>query len=132
MISTGNKRLTSPTKFPNYDAKFNPSNPYNPCIKGIGVTKGDLFFPTVFNIVLDAVVREVPMKVFGLQEEHHGMGWVSGEHTIFLYVEDGCIATRNLIWVQKTLTTVVCIFKRVVLQMNLGKKKAMVCDPGLI
>ena len=44
----------------------------------IGVTQGDPKSPTIFNIVVDAVVREVLVEVCSLQEEQHGMGWVAG------------------------------------------------------
>ena len=48
------------------------------------------------------------------------------------YAEDGHIAGCNPIWVQKILMEVVCMFKSVGLQTNLGKKKVMVRTPGFI
>ena len=48
------------------------------------------------------------------------------------YAEDGHIAGCNLIWVQKILMEVVCMFKSVGLKTNLGKKKVMVRTPGFI
>ena len=44
---------------------------------GIGVTQGVLVCPTVFNIVVGAVVMAVLLEVCGLQEAHHRLGWVT-------------------------------------------------------
>ena len=38
-----------------------------------GVTQGDPASQYIFNIVVDAVVREVIMEVCGPQEAHHGL-----------------------------------------------------------
>ena len=43
-----------------------------------GVTQGDPVYPTVFNILVESVVRVVLLEVFIPQEEHHGLGWVVG------------------------------------------------------
>ena len=66
-----------------------------------GVTHGYLVSPTIFNIVMDAVVRVVLLEVCGPQEEHHGFVWEVGEHNIIFYANDGCIAGHNCIRVQK-------------------------------
>ena len=39
-----------------------------------GMTQGDPYRPTIFYIVVDAVVRAVLLEVCGTQEEHHGFG----------------------------------------------------------
>ena len=49
-----------------------------------------------------------------------------------LYADDGCISVHNSIWVQMTLSALVIMFERVVIQTNLGKNKEMVCNPGFI
>ena len=59
------------------------------------MTQGDLLSPTVFSIVVRAVVGEVLLEVFGPQEAQHGIGWVVGEHNIFFYADDGRIVGRN-------------------------------------
>ena len=48
----------------------------------IGVTQGEPVSPTIFNIVVDAVVREVLLEICGPQEAHHGFIWSAGEHNI--------------------------------------------------
>ena len=97
-----------------------------------GVNQGDLVSPTIFNIVVDAVVREVRLEVFGPHEAHHGFGWAVVEHNIVFYADDVRISGCKSIWVQTTLTAVVSIFDRVGLQTNLGKTRSMVCTLGLI
>ena len=49
----------------------------------IGVTQGGPVSPTIFNIILDAMVRAVIMKVCGPQEAHHSFGCLTGEHNFF-------------------------------------------------
>ena len=44
-----------------------------------GVLQGDPASPMIFNIVVDAVGREVLKVVCGLQEEEHRMGWAAEE-----------------------------------------------------
>ena len=72
-----------------------------------GVTKGGPVSLKIFNIVVDAVVREVLLEVCGPQEEHKGLGWVASEHNIFFYANDGRIVGRKPILVQRILAVVV-------------------------
>ena len=46
------------------------------------VTQGDLLSPTIFNVVVDEVVRAVLPEVYGPQEAQHGFVWAAGEHNI--------------------------------------------------
>ena len=97
-----------------------------------GVTQVHLVSPTIFNIVVDAVVRSVLMEFCIHQEAQHGFKLAAGEHNIYFYVDDMRIAGRNPIWVQTALTAMVRIFERLVLQKNMSKTKSMVCTPGFI
>ena len=97
-----------------------------------GVTKGDPVSPTIFNILMVAVVRAVMLEVCGPQESHQGLVWAVSEHNIVLYVDDGCIVGSNPIWVNMTLTEVVRMFNRVVLLTNLDNTKEIMCTPGFI
>ena len=96
------------------------------------MTQGDPVSLTIFNIVVGAVVRAFLMEVCGLQEANHGFGWSVVNNNILFYVNDGQIAGRNPIWVQSTVSATLRIFKRLGLQTNLGKAKAMVCTLGFI
>ena len=87
---------------------------------------------TLFNIILDAVVRSTLKEICGTQEAQHGFGWSVGEHNICFYTDGGRISGQDPIWVQSVLTTMVRMFEIVGLQTNLDKTKAMICTPGFI
>ena len=56
-----------------------------------GATQGDPTSPIMFNIVVDAVVRDVLDVVCGPQEAQHSMGWDMGERNMVFYANDGRI-----------------------------------------
>ena len=68
---------------------------------------------SIFNIMVETVVREVLFKFSGTQEADNGLGWVAVEHNIVFYAGDRPIAGRKPIWFQMTLTVVVRMFERV-------------------
>ena len=103
-----------------------------PFSTGIGVTQVYPVSPTLFNIIVDAVVRVALQEICGPHEAQHGFGWLVGEHNICLYAYDGRIVGQDPIWMQTSLTTMVRIFDRVGLQKKLDKTKAMICTPGFI
>ena len=103
--------------------------PFN---KERGVTKGDPVYPMISNILVDAVVRAVLLEVCDSQEAHHGFGWAVGDHNILFYADFGRIAGRNMIWAQTALTSMVRMFERVGLHINLSKTKSMVFMSGFI
>ena len=72
------------------------------------------------------MVRAVLLEVCGTQDLQHGSGWAAGDNNIVFYADDGGIAGRNPIWVQKNLTVVLMMFERVGLQTNIGNNKSMV------
>ena len=59
------------------------------------MTQGDPVYPTIFNIVVDPVVREVMLEVCRPQEAHIKFGWEAGEHNIFFYEDNSRIAGSN-------------------------------------
>ena len=63
-----------------------------PFSMGRGVTQGDLVSLTLFNIIVDAVVRAALQEICGPQESQHGFGWSVGEHNICFYADYGGIA----------------------------------------
>ena len=99
---------------------------------GWGVPQGDPELPMIFNIVADAVVRAVLAEVCRPQEDHHGLGWETGERNLLLYADDGQIAGRDPDWFWNALAVMVEMFARVRLETNLEKTKDIVCTPGFI
>ena len=95
----------------------------------IGLIQGDLVYPTVFNIVVEEMLRVVLVEFGGPQEAQYGLVWVTGDHNIVFNAIDSRIAGRNPTWVQMTMTEVVQIFNRVGLQATMVNAKAMVCTP---
>ena len=64
----------------------------------------------IYNIVVNAVAREVLEVVYGAQEAQNGMGWAEGYMNLVLYGDDGRIAGSYQIWVQYALTVTVEVF----------------------
>ena len=96
------------------------------------VTQGNPLSPTLYNIIVDAVVRETIQEICGPQEDQHGFWWSMGEHKVCFYTDDGRITGRDTIWVQEALKTMVRMFERFILQTNLNKTKAVIFTPGFI
>ena len=88
--------------------------------------------PAISNIVVNAVVWAMLMKVCGNQEAQHGLVWASEDQDVVFYADDGRIAGRNPMWVQGALILRAWIFEQVGLYTNLGKTNSMTCTPGFI
>ena len=76
---------------------------------GIGVTQVDPASPMIFNILVNAVVRETMEVVCAPQEVRHVMGWAAGEHNLIFNAYIKRIGGRYHIWVQDSLTVPVAI-----------------------
>ena len=74
------------------------------------MTQRDPVSPTLFKIVANSVVSPVLLVKCGPHEPQHRLGWVAVKHKIVFYKEYVRIMGRNTIWVQKTLTVIVCMF----------------------
>ena len=95
----------------------------------IGVTQGDLMSPTIFNVVVDAVVRH---WVQGVVEESEARGEIGkeGRHQAELfYTNNGMVASSDPVWIQGAFNALVVLFDRVGLQINVGKTVGMACHP---
>jgi hypothetical protein len=100
---------------------------------GHGVTQGGLLSTKLFNILVDAVVRE---WFWQLQE--------SGEYVedklfemmvmffAIFYLDDAYLASWDAGFLQHALKILVNLFERVGLQTNTSKTLTMICTPGRI
>ena len=95
----------------------------------IGVTQGYPLSPTIFNVLVDAVVRH---WVNGIMEEAEARGETGreGRHQAALfYVNDGMVVSLDPAWLPGSFTALVGIFDRVGLMTNIRKTVSMVCHP---
>ena len=90
-----------------------------------GVTQGDPLSPTIFNVVVDAVVRHwVTLEV----EEAEKMGERGKEcrhQAALFYADDGIVASSDPCCLQWAFNALVGLFERVGLRNNVGKTVSM-------
>ena len=53
-----------------------------PLSTGRGVKQGDTFYPEMFNLIVDEVVRATLQDICGPQEAQQGFRWSAGEQKI--------------------------------------------------
>ena len=93
------------------------------------MTKGNPLSPTIFNVVVDAVVRHWVTGVIADAEERGELGKEGRHQADLFYAEDGMVASSDPRWLQGALNTLVVLFDRVGLRINFGKTVGMVCHP---
>ena len=103
---------------------------YGKDFKGkIGVTQGDPMSPTIFNVVMEAVVRHWVTGVIA-DAEAQGELVQEGQHQVALfYTYDGMVVSSYPLWIQGVFNTLVGLFDRMGLRKNVGKTVGMVCHP---
>ena len=62
---------------------------------GRGFMQGNPVSPIIFNIMVDAVVKETLEVFCGPQEARYGMGWAAGKHNLIFYVDSRIIGGRE-------------------------------------
>ena len=94
-----------------------------------GVTQGDPLFPTIINVVVDAVTQH---WVHGVMEEAESQGETGreGRHqTALFYTDNDMVTSLDPAWLQGAFTALVGLFDRLGLRKNFGKTVSMVCHP---
>ena len=94
-----------------------------------GVMQGDLLSPTIFNVVVDAVVRHWVQGVVEKSEAQGETGQEGRHQAALFYANDGMFALLDTAWLQGAFTALVGLFDRVGLSTNVGKTVSMVCHP---
>ena len=91
------------------------------------VTQGDPLSPTIFNVVVDAVVLNWVTVVVAGAEERGERGKEGSYQAALFYAEDDMVALSDPRWLQGAFYTLVVLFDRVGLQTNARKTVGMVC-----
>ena len=100
---------------------------YGAAFKGTrGVTQGDPISSTIFNVVVDVVVRYWFTVMVESAEERSGRGKEGTHQNPLFYADDGMVASSDLHWLQGDFRTLVGLFDRVGLNTNAGKTVGMV------
>jgi hypothetical protein len=86
----------------------------------------------MFNICVNAVVREWLWQVLGDDAAQGGLGEAARNHAVALFVGNGLVMVRCPEWKQSSFTILVNLFKRIGLRTNAAKTKVMTCLPGKI
>ena len=93
------------------------------------MTQGDPLSPTIFNVVVDTVVRRwLSVTVEGAEERgEHGQ---EGRHqNALFYTDNGMVSLSDPRWLHVAFITLVSLFYSVGLKTNVVKKVRMVCHP---
>ena len=103
---------------------------YGKAFKGErGVTQGDPLSPTIFNVVVDAVVWHWENGLVDKAEEKGETGQEGRHQSEVFYANNGMIVLSDPVWLQGAFNALVAIFDRVVLLTNVGNTVSMVYHP---
>ena len=94
-----------------------------------GLTQGDSLSPTIFNVVVDAMVRHWGTVMVEGAEERGERGQEGRYYNALLYADGIMVASSDLRWLQGTFSTLVGMFDRLGLRTNAGKTVGMVFHP---
>jgi hypothetical protein len=97
-----------------------------------GLTQGDPLSPTIFNVVVDAIIRAWLASLDDGAETTEGFGHNVFDKIACFYADDGMIGARDNEWLQVAILRLTYLFDRIGLQTNTTKTEAMTCLPGPI
>ena len=100
---------------------------------GRGVTQGGPLSAKLFNVVVDAVVREWLQNLqeeMALELEEEALDEMMETLFAIFYVDDAYIASRDPALLQRAIDGLVSAFERVGLETITKKTHAMTCTPG--
>ena len=91
------------------------------------MTQGDPLSPTIFNVVVDEVVRHCVSVMVDIVEDRGESGQEGSHQNALFYAEDGMVASLDSQCLQVFFSTMVRLFYRVVLHTNVGKT-VLICS----
>jgi hypothetical protein len=104
----------------------------SPFAAKIGVTQGGPLSSLVFNVCVDAVVREWLHQVLGDDAMRGGIGDDVAKWLVAFYIDNGLVASRDPVWLQSSFDILVGLFERIRLFTNASNTKVMICILGRI
>jgi hypothetical protein len=96
-----------------------------------GVTQGGPLSSLMFNVCVDAVIREWLCQTID-EEAAGGFFSVACKEIVAFFVDDGLVGSQDPIWLQSALDILVTLFEGIGLRMNPDKTKVMTCVSGNI
>ena len=103
---------------------------YGRAFKGArGVMQGDPLSPTIFNVVVDVVVRNWVTVVIAGVEERGKRGQEGRQKYALFYADNGMVSLSDPCCLQGAFNNLVGLFDRVGLRTNAGKTVGMVFRP---
>ena len=103
---------------------------YRTVFQGVrGVMQVNPLSPTIFNVVVDTVVRNWVTVVISGVEERGKRGQEVRQQDALFYTEYDVVVLSDPHWIQVSFNTLVGLFDRVGLLTNIRKTVGMVCRP---
>ena len=93
-----------------------------------GVTQGDLLSPTLFNMVVDSVIRDWVTVLVATKQGMEGLGLFIRDLAAYFYADDGLIGSTQLERLQRAFGVLAGIFSRVSFRTNTRKTVIMDCQ----
>ena len=95
-----------------------------------GTTQGIPMSPTLFNVVVENVIRTwMTMTVEDQRVAHDGLGETVGRCLRVFYAKYGMVSSRESDWLQHAMNFLVGLFRRYGLAANIAKSHKMTCHP---
>jgi hypothetical protein len=105
----------------------------NPFTAHHGVTQGGPLSSLIFNVVVDAVVREWLRRTLDDDAAQDGLLMAQiATRMVSFYVDDGVLLVRDPVWLQSAFDVLITFFDQVGLKSNTTKTQVMTCVPGKI
>ena len=95
----------------------------------LGVTQGYHLSPTIFDVVVDAVIHHWVTVVMPTESGKGGLGLTIIDLVEYFYADDGLGASTQPDRLQRAFDVLTGLFNRVILRTNTANTVGMVCHP---
>ena len=93
------------------------------------VTQGDPLSPTIFNVVVDAVVLHWVTLEVEEADKRRERGKEGRHQAALFYADDGMVASSDPCWLHWAFNALVGLFEYVGLLTNVGNTVSITCGP---